>query len=525
MKSVINPTTLSIYFLLICFALVEKTAAQFATSPKREFRGVWVATVGNIDFPKYPTEQGIAHREQWRSLLEKYRQMGLNAVIVQVRPAGDAIYPSSIVPWSKFLTGLQDQGPNPAYDPLQFMVEEAHKMGFEFHAWFNPYRATTDLDTATLASRHVFNQHRKWVYQYGTRFYLNPAIDSVRTHISDVVAEVVQNYDIDAVHFDDYFYPYKIPNLPLPDSIEFDSLGKSFASIEDWRRENVDLLMEEVSARIKSIKPFVQFGVSPFGVWRNKDKDPRGSDTRAGVTSYDDTYADVLKWMRMEWVDYVAPQLYWSIGYAPADHAKLINWWSANVNGKRLYIGHAAYKVAANQDSTWMDPRELPRQIDLTRRNWVSKGSAFFSSRSLLANPLGVRDSLIRVYKYPALIPTDEASEGPKPGAPKLSSIWPNKNKVRLKWKANKSEQEIQYYVVYRFPANRTPDFDNGENILTRTAFGEKKKKYIFEDTSILYGDAFGYAVSAIGKGHVEGTPSRLRKILVTEKGVRSLRE
>lgn len=349
-----------------------------------EFRGVWVATVANIDYPRQPSADTIALKEQWKNLIAQYKEIGFNAVIFQVRPAADAFYPSQFVPWSKYLIGRQVPARSESFDPLQFIIAETHRAGMEFHAWFNPYRATMDLDTASLAPNHVFNQHRDWVVRYGTRYYLNPGVPAVRQHFTQIVAEVVSKYDVDAVHFDDYFYPYKIAGESFPDSLEFEQYGEDFGNVEDWRRSNTDSLIENIHRTIKILKPYVQLGVSPFGVWRNRDRDDTGSDTRAGATTYDDLYADITKWLRYGWLDYVVPQLYWSIGFKPADHATLLGWWGTRNYERNLYVGHAAYKVANNADTAWSDPNEIPKQIRLNRRNAISSGSVFLVQKRYL---------------------------------------------------------------------------------------------------------------------------------------------
>lgn len=501
--------------VLIFFAAALRAQPD---SPKREFRGVWVATVSNIDFPRAPTPEAIAHKEQWKKLLERYKEIGLNAVIVQVRPAADAFYPSALAPWSKYLTGKQGTPPQPDYDPLKFMIEEAHRQGFEFHAWLNPYRATTDTDTMSLSKDHAFYKHRDWMVKYGDRFYFNPALPAVRQHLRDIVLEVVTKYDVDAIHFDDYFYPYKIRGEVFPDSTDFWRYGNRFNNIDDWRRSNVDSLIETVSTTIKEIKPYVKFGVSPFGVWRNRDKDPaNGSDTRASQTCYDDLYADVLKWVRLGWLDYVAPQLYWNIGFPPADHQILLNWWSTRVQEVELYIGHAAYKVANNQEPAWHDANEIPKQIELNRRNFKSAGSIYFSSKSLLENRLGVRDTLDVYYQRPALLPSPATVLEKTNQAPVLRALKVKDSDVRVRWKPNKVDKAspAAYYVVYRFLGTKTENFnwEDPENIIHITPFFDKKKKFEFVDTRAEEGITQQYAVVAVNRQHVESKPSTLRAI------------
>ncbi|HMN89291.1 MAG TPA: family 10 glycosylhydrolase [Saprospiraceae bacterium] len=506
-----------IHLLLIAliYSFMELPAQDLL--PKREFRAAWVATVANIDYPRQGTPNAIAHQEQWKKLLEQYKSMGLNAVIVQVRPAADALYPSDLAPWSRYLTGKQGSAPEPMYDPLKFMIDESHKMGFEFHAWFNPYRATVDLDTISLAPNHAFRLHRNWMVRYGTRFYFNPALPQVRQHVVDVVTEVVEKYDVDAIHFDDYFYPYKIQGEDFPDSLDYYRYGSRFSSIEDWRRSNVDSLIERVHTRIRDIKPHVQFGISPFGVWRNKDKDPTGSNTRAGATCYDDLYADILKWLRLGWIDYVIPQLYWNIGFPPADHATLLNWWSTRSFERNLYIGHAAYKVQNNPEAAWSDPNETPRQIQLNRRNPVSKGSAYFSSRSLIDNRLGLRDSLAVYYQMPALLPIPPDATLKAPEAPRLGWTYYKKRsgEVKLRWRFAKADKAAPpaYYVVYRFYSTKIGNLEDPEEILHITPFFEKKKRFSYTDQPGATGNNYTYTVTAVNRQHIESRPAKARTI------------
>ncbi len=514
---------IALVFLFAAAALalfpLSSQAQNAPVAPKREFRGVWVATVANIDYPQKPDTRPVALREQWKQLLDMYKSMGLNAVIVQVRPAGDAIYPSNLVPWSKYLTGRQGLPPiDTTFDPLAYMIEEAHNYDMEFHAWFNPYRATPDLDTLSLSSMHAFNRYRHWMVRYGTRFYFNPALPEVREHLVNVVAEVVEKYDVDAVHFDDYFYPYKIQGEVFPDSLEYLALGRAFNNIDDWRRSNVDALIQMVSERIRSIKPHVQFGISPFGVWRNRDRDPvMGSDTRAGATCYDDLYADVLKWCRLGWIDYVAPQLYWHIGFRPADYYTLLKWWEQHSYGRLLYIGHAAYKVANNAEAAWHDPAEIPRQIDLNRRNLAAMGSIYFSSRSLVNNPLKVRDSISRYYTMPSLLPVtpDRALKPHQP--PQLLPVRSKNLKPFIRWRPNRLDRKSPplYYVLYRFSGQEPGDFEHGRSMLYITPRSLRQKTFSYHDLEAEPDRTYTYSVTALNRTHVESKAAPSRTVYI----------
>ncbi len=525
-KSTFTQLALLWFSFMLFPSLMEAQNWRQEYSPQREFRAVWIATVANIDYPRRPTLARVAHKEEYKNLLDQYESMGINAVIVQIRPASDALYPSEFAPWSKYLTGREDRRPEPEYDPLEFMVEEAHKRGMEFHAWLNPYRATMNKDTIDLSMRHVFNRHRNWMVEYGKRFYLNPAMPEVRAYLTDVVTEVVENYDVDAIHFDDYFYPYKENGQEFPDSTDFAFYGRGYNDIADWRRSNVDALIQKVSTRIKEVKPHVKFGISPFGVWRNKAQDPYGSDTRAGVTCYDDLYADVLKWMRQGWVDYIIPQLYWNIGYPPADHAKLVDWWSQQTHHCLLFVGHGAYKVGENQEAAWHQPDEIPRQIRLNRQNYKTGGSAFYSSRSLMRNMLGVKDSIRTYYEHRALIPEMENLGLRGHGPPTLKKVRKKRGEVYLKWRPSRLDADNLpfYYAIYRFEGSSTGlDYGNGVHLLATTPFNDLQKKYTYVDKSAELGKIYTYVIKAVNRQHAESPPSQTRRILKTDNGVKNM--
>lgn len=503
--------------------MIASGRADVEPPPKREFRAVWVATVTNIDYPKRPTPDRVAHKEQWKNLLDEYKKMGINAVIFQVRPAGDAFYPTELAPWSKYLTGQQGLAPQPEYDPLEFLIEETHNRSMEFHAWVNPYRATMDLDTFALStSKHQFYRHRNWLVQYGRRLYFNPGLPEVRQHVVDVVAEIVEKYDVDGIHFDDYFYPYKERGVEFPDTTEFILYGERFDSIADWRRSNNDALVENVYLKIKELKPHVKFGISPFGVWRNRDKDPMGSNTRASIACYDDLYADILKWVRNGWVDYVLPQIYWNIGFAPAEYSELLGWWSTYVRDQHLYIGHAAYKVGENKELAWQQPGEIPRQIEMNRRNPIVKGSAFFSAKSLLANPLRLRDSLQQYYyAAPAFPPVMEHLQLRKPQAPNFLRPRIRKEDIRLRWKPSKADKinPPAYYAIYRVEGSgRTIDYNDPRNILTLTPMHKKGRRFQHIDTAVQPGKSYTYAVSALNRLHNESSLSTSRRVVMKKR-------
>ncbi len=390
-------------FLLFTFYF----SLSFA-QPQYEFRGVWIASVDNIDWPLPKQYDPAVQRAEYIRQLDMHKRNGMNAVVVQVRPAADAFYPSPYEPWSQWLTGVQGKPPSPYYDPLLFMIEEAHKRGFEFHAWLNPYRANFSIGKASIAPAHITKLHPEWFVEYGGKLYFDPGNKSAQHWVEDVVWDIVSRYDIDAVHMDDYFYPYRIAGKEFPDKESYSLHGNGMRK-DEWRRSNVDSIILALSKLIKEEKPWVKFGISPFGVWRNSDKDPEGSPTQAGVTNYDDLYADILLWTRNGWIDYVVPQLYWETGHPKVAFETLIDWWSKHAYGRHMYIGHGIYRAFEKGSPRWHSPKELPRQLQILRTTPNIQGSVYFSSKTFYRNPNGWNDSLQNnYYREPALIPPME---------------------------------------------------------------------------------------------------------------------
>lgn len=381
------------------FAVINVLMAQ----PKAEMRAVWVATVDNIDWPSKPVVSSDVQKEEFIRLLEMHKRNGMNTLIVQIRPATDAFYPSALEPWSQWLTGVQGRPPVPYYDPLVFMIDETHKRGMQFHAWMNPYRAVFNLNKSSVTSNHITRLHPEWFLNYGDKKYFNPGNKEAQKHVTAVVKDVVSRYDVDAIHFDDYFYPYRIPGKEFPDASSFNKYGKGMDK-EDWRRSNVDSIILSLNRVIKKANKKCEFGISPFGVWRNADKDVNGSNTKAGQTNYDDLYADILLWLKNGWIDYVAPQLYWEFGHKAAPYEVLLDWWATHTYGKKCYIGLAIYR--ANSNEAWKDKTQLPRQIQAIRNTPNLQGMVFFSSKSFVNNPNGWSDSLrYNYFKDPAPVP------------------------------------------------------------------------------------------------------------------------
>ncbi len=394
---------LKLVFSLLLLGCIYSISGITQAPRNYEFRAVWVATVDNIDWPSSKYLSVAEQKSEFIKLLDMHQQNGMNAVIVQIRPAGDALYPSKYEPWSEYLTGQQGKAPSPFYDPLEFMIKETHNRGLEFHAWLNPYRAVFNMRTSSVSPTHLTQTHPEWFLVYGGKKYFNPALPEVRQHTANVVKDILTRYDIDAIHMDDYFYPYRIAGKEFPDQQSYLQYGKG-TNKENWRRSNCDSIIKLLYETIRSTNPRVKFGISPFGIWRNKSQDPMGSDTRGGQTNYDDLYADILLWLEKGWIDYVVPQLYWERGHKLADYDTLLDWWNQHTYGKQLFIGHGFYRVGSNP--AWRRTDEIPKQIEALRKYNTTQGSVYFNSKVFEKNPLGWNDTLrSNYYYYPALVP------------------------------------------------------------------------------------------------------------------------
>ena len=522
------------YLLLLTLTATAPTLFAQSTPPTAEMRGAWIASINNIDWPSQPGLSPDRQRIEFDSLLDVLKGMGFNAVFVQVRPAGDALYPTPNAPWSKYLTGKQGLAPEPLYDPLEYMVKAAHSRRMEFHAWLNPYRATFDLDTANLAPSHPLRalppqKKGQWFFRYGKRYYFNPANPLVINYLTTIVKDIVVRYDVDGIHFDDYFYPYKEAGETLNDYNDFAADPRGNTNIEDWRRSNVDRLIETCNKAIKDIKPYVRFGISPFGVWRNVEKDPvNGSETRAGITCYDDLYADVRLWLKNGWIDYVAPQLYWSIGFPPADYAKLVDWWGRNTYGRHLYIGHAAYKIANSpNDPNWNNPGELGKQVQFNRANPNVQGSIFFSAKPLLRNPLGAQDSLRqKLYPRQALMPPMPLLVKTPPAVPQYCRTKGTPTSVKLAWhvcNVASGEEMPYYFAIYRFEGEYVGDFKDPQNLLQITPF--YADNWIYEDQTAYEGVYYTYVITAFNRANVESYSSEPVFVKKTKQGMKKKRK
>ena len=475
----------------------ETVSEGSAATKKREFRGAWIQCV-NGQF------QGLSTAEMQRNLTQQLNTLkaeGANAIIFQVRPECDALYQSSIEPWSRYLTGQQGQAPSPYWDPLQWMVSECHKRNMELHAWINPYRALTKT-TKEVAANHIARKHPEYCFKYDGLTLLNPAYKECRDYICKVVADIVARYDVDGLHIDDYFYPYPAAGQPLPDAEQYNyyqshAQGKPL-SIGDWRRRNVNLFIQQLSSTIKQTKPWVKFGVSPFGIYRNKRNDSRGSNTN-GTQNYDDLYADCLLWDEKGWVDYTVPQLYWQIGHKAADYETLINWWNDNFKNRNLYIGEDIERTIGNKDLVNPKQDQMAAKFALHNRLSNVKGTVLWYSRAAVDNIGNYGSRLQKQYwNTPALQPKMAYIDGNAPKAvSKLKAVTVNGEQM-LFWTEPKGtdwKDKAVRYIIYRFETGEKIDIGNASKIVAYTTNnyyklpaslnGATKQKYIYCVTAL----------------------------------------
>ena len=408
-------------------------------------------------------------KKEYINILDKLKEIGMNAVVVQVRPIADAFYPSEYEPWSDFITGDQGKKPGFSFDPLEFMVEEAHARCLEFHAWFNPYRAVRDIGSFRMADNHIYHKKPEWFVHYGRDTYFDPGMTPARKFVEKVIADVVSRYDIDAVHFDDYYYPYTIEGVEFPDSVSFQLYGEGHSkeNIGNWRRENVNKLVQELYDTINYLKPWVHFGISPFGVWRNKKDDPRGSDTNTLQTNYDNLYGDALTWLKNGWLDYIVPQCYQYLGRPIMDYRVVTRWWSENSYGANLYIGQSPFRLGTDdRGEQWKEGNEIARQLYFNDSVPNLLGSVYFRAQSFLENPLGINDTLMsNFYSLPALPPASYQNTRQKNELKLISFDFEKKRKkIAANWIADFPDQ-ARYYVLYN-----SEDISDPENIVAITS-------------------------------------------------------
>jgi uncharacterized lipoprotein YddW (UPF0748 family) len=548
----------SYFYISVLLAVVFSfnLDAQNTKYPKHEMRGVWIATLVNIDWPsKNSTIR--QQKDEYLNLLDSLQKVNINAVLFQVRPHGDAFYKSSYEPWSEYLMGKQGVAPSDktgSYDPLQFITEEAHKRGMEVHAWVNPYRITAYSDSSRLDSSHIYFKHPEWFVKHTAdgRFYFIPGIPESQEFVLNVIEEMIANYDVDALHFDDYFYQYPdkygnnindnlqynqyvaqfnsktstkldtiVTTVNGVDSLQVVEIKREFDNIHDWRRNNVNMMVKAVHNKVKQTKPWVKFGISPFGVYKNKnEQNPDGSDTQAGATNYYDLYADVLYWMEQGWVDYVTPQIYWRTDHTKAAFDVLLDWWDNHYNEKvKLFIGQGIYRVghpAFQKYDFWTKTDGFVNQIDLIRASKHAEGSMFFSAKYFITNPLGINEVLREgQYKYPAIAPVYAYAEANNSVVGKIKVSGSRNEGVKLQWD-DILDNDIRYYLVYRFEGEEIGDIENAENIIAKVS-GYKLRQE-FTDTTVRMWKKYTYVITSVDRFNVESKASKA----ITLKGKRS---
>ena len=479
----------------ILFFVLLMLATTIQAQQKREFRGAWIQCV-NGQFKGMGTER---MQKTLTYQLDELKKDGCNVIIFQVRPECDALYESSIEPWSYYLTGEQGSRPYPYWDPLQWMIEQCHKRGMELHAWINPYRAKTKAAHVN-AVNHVVVQHPEWTFQYDGLTLLNPALKQCRDYICQVVKDIVDRYDVDGLHIDDYFYPYPVPGVAIPDKANFQANNYGLENQGDWRRLNVNLFIEQLYQTVHSAKPWVKVGISPFGIYRNQKNDPNGSRTN-GLQNYDDLYADVLLWDREGWMDYCVPQLYWEIGNKAADYEELIHWWNANITKSDLYIGEDIERTAKFN--------QMARKMDLHGMMPRVKGTVLWYAKAAVDN-VGNYGTKLRTnyWRYPALQPTMKSIDSKAPKKPRKVQVIDVEGQKVLFWTAPKGEgwkDAAVKYAVYRFNQGEKVDINNTSKLVAIT--GETH----YELPAAEEGSRCVYAVTALDRVQNESSYKKVK--------------
>ncbi|MFJ9552483.1 glycoside hydrolase family 10 protein [Nocardiopsis sp. NPDC101807] len=477
---------------------------------ERQMRGAWLTTVRNIDWPSEPGLSAQEQKDELDAYLDDAVDMGLNAVFLHARPTADAVYESELEPWARYLTG--EQGGDPGYDPLEYAVAEAHERGLEMHAWFNPYRVgLQDPDIEDMAEDHPVKENPDWLVDYGDEAYVDPGNPEVREWVTGVIMDVVERYDIDGVHFDDFFYPYPKDGEEFDDDATWEEHGDGFDDRGDWRRDNVNQLIADVHEGIEATKPWVSFGISPFGIWRNESTDPSGSPS-SGLQSYDAQYADTRTWIQDGTVDYVAPQLYWERGFSTADYEAMTDWWASEVEGTGvdLYIGQAAYRVG---EEGWRGDDALSTQLDYSGELPEVGGDVYFSIKNLREQASDAYAELADAhYGRPALPPQAEAPENQGPLVGEVGGVEARTDgdRVEVAWDA---ADAARFYAVYRLPEGA----DAGSEEARCAALAPENLVGLTGGTSLAddapLEDGAGYVVTALDDYRAEGPVSEAADI------------
>lgn len=489
--------------ILFCIAL-----ACYGVNPKREFRGAWLHVIGQSQW----MNKNVAQQKEYIcDQLDRLLDSGCNAVIFQVRPTADALYVSQIEPWSYWLTGKRGKAPSPLWDPMEFAIEEAHKRGMEFHAWLNPYRVTSNAKE-TLPSDHLCNKQPHRFIKFNGQTFFDPAYPENREHICNVVKDIVQRYNVDGIHIDDYFYPYPANGKKFEsDDASYKKFGEGMER-NSWRRHNVDLLIEQLYSTIKNEKEWVRFGVSPFGIWRNKKNDPRGSES-SGLQNYDDLYADVLLWAKKGWIDYLAPQLYWPLDLKAAPSRHLAKWWNDNANGVDVYIGQDVQRTMTNADPGNNDKNELDTKVRLSRDLPNVKGNIWWHGYWVTDNLNGVADSLALKYQSTIALPPLYGDTKIKPESVKNLRLEKNNNQIYLSWDKmatgnTQTSSDAVRYVVYQYFPDEEVDIEDSEAIIALTPYNRVMVEDYSEGPSA---EGSIFVVTALDRLNRESDPVSVR--------------
>lgn len=484
----------------VLFLLLMIAASVMAQNPKREFRGAWIQSV-NGQFQGMGMEK---MQQVLTSQLNDLQKDGINAIFFQVRCEGDALYPSDLEPWSRYLTGQQGVPPTPYWDPLKWMVDQCHARGMELHAWINPYRAKTKA-TTTMANTHEYYRRPQHFFNYDGLMLFDPGYPENRDFICRVACDIVRRYDVDGIHIDDYFYPYPAAGISIPDDNAYALYGGNMDK-GDWRRQNVNKFIEQMHREIRQVKPWVKFGVSPFGIYRNQKNDPNGSATN-GLQNYDDLYADVLEWVRQGWVDYNIPQIYWEIGNKVADYETLIRWWSQNAGDRPLYIGQDVLRTVKFPDTTNPESHQMHQKYQLQRSLPNIQGSCQWYAAAVCDNPGSYQDVLRQVYhSTPALQPSMPWIDRKAPGKPRWVAVVWTQDGPFLFWTAPKAKtvmNEAHSYVVYRFAKGEKINLDDPTHIVTITQ--DTKLPLSYNGGKLQY----TYVVTALDRLQNESKPAK----------------
>lgn len=484
-----------------CGSKKLQTSSADLQYPKREFRGAWIQTAWQ---GQYKSMNSIQMKAYFTDVLDKFQATGINAVIFQVRPQADAFYYSELEPWSSFLTGTQGKPMADGFDPLAYLVDECHKRNMELHAWLNPYRVTVS-ENQVLTKNHMYYQYPERFVKYGTQIFFDPGIPANRAFICQVVKDIVKRYNVDAIHMDDYFYPYPIAGKQFPDERSFAtyaaSQGFDQEHRDDWRRGNVNSLIKEIKETIMVTKPWVRFGISPFGIYRNKRSTPNGTGSNTtGLQNYDDLYADVKLWVKNGWIDYNMPQVYWEIGHKAADYTTLIEWWANNNFKQPLYIGQ---DVKRTMDAVMPSgDNQLAEKMRLSRSFQTINGNCFWYGQNLAENYRGVTSNLISNYhKYPSLIPAyTHMYKGTPKKVKNVKEVYTESAHL-LVWDRNGEKGDplaATYFVVYRFAIGHPENLEDARNIVGITR--DTKHPLPYEGGKMKY----KYVVTAVDAFHNE---------------------